>query len=123
MVLILRVRARHLFRQYRIMLRALAHPGVPWYTKVVCGLSALYVVSPIQLIPNFIPVIGQLDDVLVIGLSIKLLKRNVPPSVLRECQKATRSRRKSQRAELPLPYPAAQDAEAARRDPVDAMPS
>jgi uncharacterized membrane protein YkvA (DUF1232 family) len=46
----------------------------------------LYVASPIQLIPNFIPVIGQLDDVLVIGLSIRLLKRSVPPTVLDDCQ-------------------------------------
>ena len=51
----------------------------------------LYVASPIQLIPNFIPIIGQLDDVLVIGLSIKFLKRSVPPTVLDECQNGASS--------------------------------
>jgi uncharacterized membrane protein YkvA (DUF1232 family) len=70
------------------MLRALVHPAVPWYAKLFCGCAALYVASPIQLIPNFIPIIGQLDDVLVIGLSIKFLKRSVPPAVLDECQNA-----------------------------------
>jgi uncharacterized membrane protein YkvA (DUF1232 family) len=87
----LKNRAAELLREYRIMLRALAHPGVPWYAKLVCGCAALYVVSPIQLIPNFIPIIGQLDDVLVIGLSIKLLKRSVPPAVLDQCRNALRT--------------------------------
>jgi uncharacterized membrane protein YkvA (DUF1232 family) len=87
----LKNRAGELLREYRIMLRALAHPGVPWYAKLACGCAALYVVSPIQLIPNFIPIIGQLDDVLVIGLSIKLLKRSVPPAVLDQCRNASRT--------------------------------
>jgi uncharacterized membrane protein YkvA (DUF1232 family) len=85
----LKKRAGELFRQYRIMLRALRHPRVPWYAKLVCGCAALYVISPIQLIPNFIPIIGQLDDVLLIGLSIKLLKRSVPPAVLDQCRNAS----------------------------------
>ena len=46
-----------------------------------------YVASPIQLIPNFIPIIGQLDDVLVITLSLRLLKRCCPASVLEDCPK------------------------------------
>jgi uncharacterized membrane protein YkvA (DUF1232 family) len=87
----LKNRAGELFRQYRIMLRALRHPGVPWYAKLFCGCAALYVISPIQLIPNFIPIIGQLDDVLLIGLSIKLLKRSVPPAVLDQCRNASRA--------------------------------
>jgi uncharacterized membrane protein YkvA (DUF1232 family) len=82
----LKASVEQLFRQLRTILRALAHPRVPWYAKLVCGCAALYVASPIQLIPNFIPIIGQLDDVLVIGLSIRLLKRSVPPAVLDECQ-------------------------------------
>jgi uncharacterized membrane protein YkvA (DUF1232 family) len=87
----LKARAGQLFAQYRIILRALVHPGVPWYVKLVCGLAALYVASPIQLIPNFIPIIGQLDDVLVIALSIKFLKRFIPAAVLEECQHVSRS--------------------------------
>jgi uncharacterized membrane protein YkvA (DUF1232 family) len=82
----LKTRVRQLFKQYRSILRALVHPEVPWYAKLVCGCAAVYVASPIQLIPNFIPIIGQLDDVLVIALSIRLLKRSVPPKVLDECQ-------------------------------------
>jgi uncharacterized membrane protein YkvA (DUF1232 family) len=86
----LRTRAGQLYKQFRTLTRAIIHPGVPSYVKLVCGCAVLYVVSPIQLIPNFIPVIGQLDDFLVIDLSIRLLKRSVPPTVLEECQKASR---------------------------------
>jgi hypothetical protein len=45
-----------------------------------------YLLSPIQLIPNFIPVIGFLDDVLVVCLGVKLLLKIIPPSVLTECR-------------------------------------
>jgi uncharacterized membrane protein YkvA (DUF1232 family) len=75
-----------LFKQFRIIRRALAHPQVPWHAKTVAGCAVLYVISPIQLIPNFIPVIGQLDDVLVVTLAIKFLRRSVPQSVLDECE-------------------------------------
>ena len=87
----LKTRLQQLFKQYRSILRAVVHPRVPWYAKLVCGCAALYVASPIQLIPNFIPIIGQLDDVLVIALSINLLKRSVPTSVLGEIQNGSRS--------------------------------
>lgn len=82
----LKTRTKQLFKQFRIILRALAHPGVPWHAKFVCGCAVLYVVSPIQLIPNFIPILGQMDDVLVVSLTIKLLKRSIPPTVLDDCQ-------------------------------------
>jgi uncharacterized membrane protein YkvA (DUF1232 family) len=86
-----RTSARTLFRQFRTLLRALAHPGVPWYAKFVCACAALYVVSPIQLIPNFIPIIGQLDDVLVVSVSLKFLKRSISVTVLDECQSGSNS--------------------------------
>lgn len=87
----LKASAGQLLQQFHTIRRALVHPAVPWYAKFGCGCAVLYVVSPIQLIPNFIPIIGQLDDMLVISLSIKLLKRSVPPDVLEECQSKTRS--------------------------------
>jgi uncharacterized membrane protein YkvA (DUF1232 family) len=91
----LKNRAGQLYKQFRILTRALIHPGVPWYAKLVCGCAVLYLASPIQLIPNFIPVIGQMDDVLVIGLSIRFLKRSVAQTVLDECQRGSRSPLKS----------------------------
>lgn len=69
---------QRVFKEFRIMRRALVHPLVPWHAKVVTGCAVLYVVSPIQLVPNFIPIIGQMDDVLVVTLGIRYLRRYVP---------------------------------------------
>jgi uncharacterized membrane protein YkvA (DUF1232 family) len=82
----LKTRTRQLLNEFRIIMRALTHPGVPWHAKLICGCAVLYVVSPIQLIPNFIPILGQLDDVLIVSIAIKLLKRSVKQTVLDECQ-------------------------------------
>lgn len=68
------------------------HPQVPWYAKVVAGCAVLYVFSPIQIIPNFIPIIGQSDDVLVVSLGIRFLRRCVPQNVLDDCEKDSQTR-------------------------------
>ena len=83
---VLKARISGFFKQFRVIRRALKHPKVPWYAKAGLGCCVLYVVSPVQLIPNFIPVIGQMDDVVVVILGIKLLRRCVPPHVLEELQ-------------------------------------
>ncbi|MGC2544298.1 MAG: DUF1232 domain-containing protein, partial [Silvibacterium sp.] len=77
---------KRFFKQFRIIRRAIVHPQVPWYAKVVAGCAFLYVISPIQLIPDFIPIVGQMDDVLVVILGIKFLRRCVPQSVLDDCE-------------------------------------
>jgi uncharacterized membrane protein YkvA (DUF1232 family) len=62
------------------------HPHTRWYAKLVAACSAGYLFSPVQLIPSFIPVVGLMDDVLVLYLGTKLLYRITPPDVLKECQ-------------------------------------
>jgi uncharacterized membrane protein YkvA (DUF1232 family) len=62
------------------------HPGVPWYAKFVAACAAAYLLSPIQLIPSFLPGIGFLDDLLVLFLSSRLLRRIVLPGVLEDCR-------------------------------------
>jgi sulfatase modifying factor 1 len=84
---------KQVFKQFRIIRRASMHPRVPWHAKAVAGCAVLYVVSPIQLIPNFIPIIGQMDDVLVVTLGLKYLRRFVPQGVLDECENGTRTPR------------------------------
>lgn len=81
-----KARTRQLLNEFNLILRALRHPGVPWFPKLICGCAVLYVVSPIQLIPNFIPILGQLDDVLVVGLAIRVLKKYAPQTFLDEYQ-------------------------------------
>ena len=73
-------------RQTRIMMLVLRHPGVPWFAKVVGGCSVGYIFSPIQLIPSFIPVIGQLDDLAVLFLGMKLLRKLTPAAIFADCE-------------------------------------
>jgi uncharacterized membrane protein YkvA (DUF1232 family) len=57
-----------------------------WYARLVAACTAGYLLSPIQLIPSFIPGIGFIDDLLVLFLGVKLLQRITPPDVLTECR-------------------------------------
>ena len=67
------------------------HPKLPWPAKIVGGCVIGYIFSPVQLIPTFIPLVGQLDDLLVLFLGGKVVRKLTPPEVLTECE---------QRAEL-----------------------
>jgi uncharacterized membrane protein YkvA (DUF1232 family) len=62
------------------------HPGTRWHARLVAACTAGYLFSPVQLIPNFIPVIGCLDDLLVLFVGVKLLQKITPADVLSECR-------------------------------------
>jgi len=81
-----RQQARQVQSQAHLIYLAFRHPRMPWYAKLVAACTAGYLLSPIQLIPSFIPVIGFLDDLLVVFLGVKLLQRITPPDVLLECR-------------------------------------
>jgi uncharacterized membrane protein YkvA (DUF1232 family) len=57
---------------------------VPWYAKVVAAAVVAYALSPIDLIPDFVPVLGYLDDLLIVPLGVLLAIRLVPPVVMTE---------------------------------------
>ena len=59
-------------------------PRVPRRAKVAVAIAGLWVLSPIDLIPEFLPVIGPLDDVVVVALALRYAARQVPPAVLFE---------------------------------------
>jgi uncharacterized membrane protein YkvA (DUF1232 family) len=59
-------------------------PRVPRRAKVAVAIAAVWVISPIDLIPEFLPVIGPLDDVVVVALALRYAARAVPREVLRE---------------------------------------
>jgi uncharacterized membrane protein YkvA (DUF1232 family) len=64
--------------------RLRADPRVPRRAKLAVGFAALWVLSPIDLIPEFLPVIGPLDDVVVVALALRYAARRVPRAVLLE---------------------------------------
>jgi uncharacterized membrane protein YkvA (DUF1232 family) len=76
--------ARAIKRDVHALALAARDPRVPWYAKAVALAVAAYALSPIDLIPDFIPVIGHLDDVIIVPLGIGLAVRLIPAEVLAE---------------------------------------
>jgi len=64
--------------------RLRADPRVPWQAKAAVVLAGLWVLSPVDLLPEFLPVIGPLDDVVVVALALRYAARRVPREVLLE---------------------------------------
>jgi uncharacterized membrane protein YkvA (DUF1232 family) len=62
------------------------HPGTPWYAKALGGFVVAYALSPIDLIPDFIPVLGFLDEVILLPGLIWLAIKLLPRPVLEECR-------------------------------------
>ena len=82
----LKGQAQRLQREAHVCYFVFKHPRTRWYAKVVAVCVAAYLFSPIQVIPNYIPVIGVLDDLLVVFLGAWLLQRITPADVLTECR-------------------------------------
>jgi uncharacterized membrane protein YkvA (DUF1232 family) len=79
-------RARALKKETVALTLACRHPRVPWYAKVLALIVVGYALSPIDLIPDFIPVLGYLDDMILIPLGIVIVIRMIPAEVLAECR-------------------------------------
>jgi hypothetical protein len=62
------------------------HAETPWHAKALAAFVVAYALSPIDLIPDFIPVLGYLDDVILLPVLIWLTVRMLPPHVLAECR-------------------------------------
>jgi uncharacterized membrane protein YkvA (DUF1232 family) len=67
------------------------HPRTPWYAKAVATLIIGYALSPIDLIPDFIPMVGYLDDFIIIPAGIALLIKIIPRDILEECRAKAQS--------------------------------
>lgn len=76
--------ARTIKRDTHALYLASRDPRVPWYAKALAILVAGYALSPIDLIPDFIPVLGYLDDVILLPLGIMLVIRLIPPEIMAE---------------------------------------
>jgi uncharacterized membrane protein YkvA (DUF1232 family) len=89
----LKARARALKEEVLALYLAAKHPRTPWYAKLfVVGIVA-YALSPIDLIPDFIPVLGLLDEVLLLPFAIVVAVRMVPTEVMSECRARASERR------------------------------
>jgi len=86
----LRTCSNRLAQELTVLYAALKHPDVPWYAKACAAGAVAYDVSPVNLIPDCIPVLGQLDDLLVTLLGLALMKRVIPHELLEVCRQQAR---------------------------------
>jgi uncharacterized membrane protein YkvA (DUF1232 family) len=82
----LRKRARQLKAETFALYLAVRHTGTPWYAKLFVTAVVAYALSPIDLIPDFVPILGYLDDVILIPLGVTLALKMIPPAVMAECR-------------------------------------
>jgi uncharacterized membrane protein YkvA (DUF1232 family) len=87
-----RERARALKREIYALYFAAKDPRVPWYAKAVAVCVVAYAFSPIDLIPDPIPVLGYLDDLVLLPLGIALVLRLIPAEVLDDCRRRADTR-------------------------------
>ena len=78
--------AAELKREVLAIYLAAKHPRTPWYSKLVVVAIVAYVLSPIDLIPDFIPVLGLLDEIILLPLALALVVKLVPEDVMSECR-------------------------------------
>jgi uncharacterized membrane protein YkvA (DUF1232 family) len=81
-----KTKARQLKTQTYALYLAYRHPGVPWYAKIFSACVVAYLFSPIDLIPDFIPILGYLDDLILVPLGILLALKMIPEDVWQECK-------------------------------------
>jgi uncharacterized membrane protein YkvA (DUF1232 family) len=84
--------ARRIKRDTFALYLACRDPRVPWYAKVLAACVVAYAFSPFDLIPDFIPVLGYLDDLIIVPLGIALVVHLVPPGVMADCRQQAADR-------------------------------
>ena len=73
---------------YRLVLK---HPKTPWLAKLFLGLAIAYLLLPFDLIPDFIPVLGQLDEIIIIPVLVYLALLFIPKTIIQECREQVQS--------------------------------
>jgi uncharacterized membrane protein YkvA (DUF1232 family) len=84
---------KHEFEVYRLVLK---HPDTPMLAKFLLGLAIGYVLMPFDLIPDFIPVIGQLDDLVIVPLLVYMALKMIPGALLHECRETIKREKKNE---------------------------
>ncbi|MFJ7565385.1 YkvA family protein [Herminiimonas sp. NPDC097707] len=82
----IRMWARRIKRDVMVLWFARKHPDTPLLAKVICVLAVLYALSPIDLVPDFVPILGYVDDMLLLPALIWLAVRLLPSHVLVSCR-------------------------------------
>jgi len=78
--------ARLLYQELNTLRVAWPHPATPWQAKALIALAVAYALSPVDLIPDVIPVLGWLDELILLPLLILLIRRVMPAALWEECR-------------------------------------
>lgn len=87
--------ARKLKKQLFVLYFAYKDKRVSWYAKVFAAIVVAYAFSPIDLIPDFIPILGYLDDLILVPLGILLTLKMIPAEVIKDCEVKANDRMKN----------------------------
>lgn len=87
-----RTRARQLRDETYAVYLACRDPRVPWYAKALAGVVVAYALSPIDLIPDPVPILGYLDDLVLVPAGIALVVRLIPTEVMADCRVQAQAR-------------------------------
>jgi uncharacterized membrane protein YkvA (DUF1232 family) len=90
-------RARQLSAQTYALYLAYRHPRTPWYAKILAALIVGYVFSPIDPIPDFIPGVGLLDELVVVPIGVLLAAKMIPRQVMEECREKAQEAAKGEK--------------------------
>lgn len=82
----LKAQAARLKRNIVVLYLAARHPRTPWHARAFVACVVAYALSPIDLIPDVIPILGYLDDLLLVPLGIYVAIKLIPPEILAECR-------------------------------------
>jgi uncharacterized membrane protein YkvA (DUF1232 family) len=84
-------KAKQLKTEIYALYLACRDPRVPWYAKALMGLIIGYAISPIDLIPDFIPVLGLIDDLIIVPAGISIVIKMIPKDVMEECRQRAKA--------------------------------
>ena len=82
----LKLQLKNLKKEIGALYLASKRDDVPWYAKLLIILVVGYALSPIDLIPDFIPVLGYLDDLIIVPLGVAFAIRLIPRNIINECR-------------------------------------
>jgi len=86
-----KTKAKQLRSEVYALYLASKHPKTPWHAKAFAVFIIGYALSPVDLIPDFIPVVGYIDDLIIVPAGISLLIKMIPKEILEECREKARS--------------------------------
>lgn len=82
----LKERAKNLYLEIPVIFIALKHPKTPFWAKILAGAAIFYALSPIDIIPDFIPFLGYLDDLILLPLLVAGTIKLIPADIMEECR-------------------------------------